>query len=200
MTKQPDCTSVQRHLEAFVEGCLAGPAAEPIRKHLSECAACRAHHERLRAEQDVLRAAVAAGEPPSALADAISGSLGVLAGRERLRGAGLGPLRHSGPRRILHGLAKVAAVLLLVAGTSALTLIVEHTVFLPPVLERVAADARQEHSAAQLRLAQALIESRDARPVPGQHYWAGTIPVVTPATFRGTPIRYVISAGDQSVW
>jgi anti-sigma factor RsiW len=61
-----DCAAIKKHLAAFFDGELEGPAADEVAAHLDECARCRARLEDLESIDAPLRAIdpppVAAGE------------------------------------------------------------------------------------------------------------------------------------------
>ena len=195
MTKAHDCTQIQAQLEALAEGCLAGDAADEIRRHIDECPACAAAYERHAVEQEVFAKAMTVADPPASLADDVCDSLAVLARRERF---GSPP-----PRRTLHWpgasrLLRIAAILMLVAATSAVTLIIEHTVFLPPMLRQVTAAAQEGHTAAQARLVRQL--TRAIREAEARRHWQVASPIVSPTAIGETHAVRFINANDNSVW
>ena len=109
------CVDVRAQLEALVDGELPAARAGAVRRHLSECAACRVHH----AEASSLRARIAAvggPEPPTAL---LAGVLG------RVRRERIGPVRLWAPLAVELALSVVA--LWYVSGFDGLSTLVQHT-------------------------------------------------------------------------
>jgi len=195
MTKAHNCTQIQAQLEALAEGRLTGDAADEIRGHLDQCPACAAAYERYAVEQEALAKAMEVADPPATLADGVCDSLAVLARRARFDSPP--------PGRVLRWpraswLLRAAAVLMLVAATSTLTLTIEHTLFLPPMLRQVAVAAQEGHAAAQARLVKQLTHA--IRQAEARRRWQVPSPMGTPIAVEETQAVRLINASDNSVW
>ena len=195
MTNEHDCAQIQAQLEALAEGCLTGDAADKIRRHIDECPACAAACERYAAEREALAKAMAVADPPACLVEDTCDSLATLARRTRFGSPPpLNILRWPSASRLL----RIAAILMLVAATSAVTLIIEHTVFLPPMLRQVTAAAQEGHTAAQTRLVRQL--TRTIREAEAHRRWQVASPIVPPTVGGDAHIVRLVNANDNSVW
>ncbi|HXM56792.1 MAG TPA: zf-HC2 domain-containing protein [Candidatus Dormibacteraeota bacterium] len=109
------CLQVRDQLERLVDGELpAGPAAE-LRAHLSDCAACRAHHAEASSLPSRLGAIAGPEPPPALLGDVL----------RRVRRDRVGPLRLWGPLAV--ELLLVVVAFWYVSGLDGLSFLVQRT-------------------------------------------------------------------------